>query len=396
VSVGNFHRGAKLQVWRKDPEGKKSPISDFVYAYSWSTIFEIKVTPFLREGDEISVLQWACGDVSSESNKSIVLPHGSITEPKINDRIYSGATQVKVDWVIGGSLVEVYVALSAGSEWRLAGSSIAYSSGYAIVLLNIKLSTGNLVSASQSLCGVTTDRQSFITVMKPMPLLPQLDYPRYGAINVPKKTSLAWHDPGAGTEAQAESFELLIWQGSTTILNTTGIKTTNFPLPSTIKYENKYDWRVTAVNSSGKTASLLSEFTVEKDPTITPPLEVYHNPMSLTLEPDSPYVYIGYVWSGEYFLSGVYMAYKSIDVPKIPLYDVIDQVVFILPKGVTVPVSPGGSLTGPDLEACFTDPPNNKRISIRVYVTKGSKAGWTNVEDDHKKIPVTVVYTDHK
>ena len=279
VFVENVHPGAMLQVWRTDPAGKKSPISAFIHIYDTkATIF---VTPFLREKDKISVMQWACGGKAVESNSSLVLAHPTDKMPKIKEPVISGATNVVVENAIPGALIEIYKVETGGPV--VLGAAYAEPKPQTTVYLTSALSAGVSLHVSQSICEGTNSSQTIVNVIRPKPQPPILDNPINGATGIARKPTLSWHDPGAGTDGRADSYDLQVMLGSTTIIPLTSLTTTSFTMPTDLAYSTGYTWQVRSKNPAGTSAFASSTFTVQKEPPPPPPILESYDVKTMTL-----------------------------------------------------------------------------------------------------------------
>jgi hypothetical protein len=282
VFVEQVHKGAMLQVWRSDNQtGQKAPISGFVAVYDTQAI--ITVAPYLREKDKIWILQWACDDTPVESNVAEVLPHPNIEPPIIVEPIYSGTNSVAVDNDVSGALVEVYLSTQDG-VWGLAGTAFASPKSMTTVALNTKLAVGNKLRVSQSLCELRTQPERVFTVIRPVPMLPILDKPAQGATGVDRKPTLSWHDPGAGQDGRADSYELEVKRSGTVIVPLTPITGTSFQIATDLDYATNYTWQVRAKNTSGVSGFASSSFTVKPEPPPPPPVLESYDRNTFTLK----------------------------------------------------------------------------------------------------------------
>lgn len=282
VFVEEVHPGAILQVWRADSQtGKKAPISSFVAVYD--TQATIPVTPYLREKDKIWVLQWGCNDTPIESNTAEVLQHPKIDPPIIVEPVYSGTTSVGVSNAVPGSLVEVYLSTQDG-VWELAGTAFASPKSTSTVALNAKLAVENKLRVSQSLCELRAQSEKIVTVIRPVPAPPILDKPPQGATGIDQKPTLSWHDPRAGQDGRADSYELEVRQGSTAIVPSTPITGTSFQIATALNYATNYTWQVRAKNTSGASGFASSSFTVKPEPPPPPPVIDSYDIYTFTLK----------------------------------------------------------------------------------------------------------------
>jgi hypothetical protein len=269
VSVRNVHPGAIVQVWAQNANGTwEGPISDLVPLSD--TQGTIPVAPYLRAGDQVHVIQWACGG-KIPSRAEGVQPHPQLLPPTVVPA-YSGGTAVEVWNVIPGALAEVYVRRKGAADWAFAGSAVAnlLTIPTAVVYCPSALHTGDAVRARQSLCGVLTEFGPEATVRVPPPLVPDNLSPPSGATGVPLQPVLSWRDPGAQEERHADSFQGEIRSGGSpqgTLVHAfspAGWRT-SFQVPAPLKPNTAYWWQVRGVNSTGQSAYAAATFTTVRD-----------------------------------------------------------------------------------------------------------------------------------
>lgn len=70
---------------------------------------DVKVNPLLIEGDHISATIKACGDESKRSEPVTVEAHPAVHSPEIVPYVIAHMTAVKVDHIIPGAFVEIFV-----------------------------------------------------------------------------------------------------------------------------------------------------------------------------------------------------------------------------------------------------------------------------------------------
>lgn len=269
VFVEQVTPGATLQVWRIDDKTKKeAPISDRVKVYD--TEATIDVTPYLGERDGVRILQWACGDTPTKSNTAEVKQHPNIEQPIIVGPVYSGTNSVDVSNAVPGAKIEVYLANQNGL-WEPVGFTFASPKATTAVTLNIKLAVRNQLRVTQSICSAKTVPEATTTVILPPPAAPKLDKPPKGATVVERKPTLSWHDPGAGQDNHADSYELEIKSGSTVVTPLTVLTSPSFQITKDLDYATNYTWQVRARNTSGLSDFASSSFTVQVEPPPPPP-----------------------------------------------------------------------------------------------------------------------------
>lgn len=268
IKVSNAHPNAYLQAWATDKQKVAAPISGVVLATA--TDVTLHVSPYLRAGDMITVRQWACSAVWTESNPPIkVQQHPSVGLPKIVGPVYSGDISVKVD-CIPGALVEVSV-LTPDKSWAFAGAGDA-AEVPASIALNCVLATGQQVRARQWLCALVSDWSAGEPVIRPLPQAPVIDAPANGATAVALNPTFSWHDPGAGGEGHADGYKFTLLRDATTIVPLTTVNATSFAAPSPLVYETTYTWQVSAANTSGPSKTTTASFTTLKAPPPPPPV----------------------------------------------------------------------------------------------------------------------------
>jgi hypothetical protein len=153
VDVKNVHAGATLQVRAKKGNVDK-PISDLVTLYA--TQGSVAVTPYLHEGDDVYVMQWACSNKGVASGTQHVKPHPPVPAPLLLGPIIESTPFVEIDHTIPGALIELYVHHDSAG-FKLVGSAVANNLGPTVIYPNVTLSNGDAIQAKQSLCGDSVD-----------------------------------------------------------------------------------------------------------------------------------------------------------------------------------------------------------------------------------------------
>ncbi|QBR72285.1 hypothetical protein CU048_14490 [Beijerinckiaceae bacterium] len=280
VKVSNAHPNAYLQVWATNKQNIAAPISDFVLATEKDVT--LHVTPYLRRDDQITVRQWACSAVWTESKPIKVQPHSALGLPKLVGPIYSGDTSVKVDCVPGAH-IEVSV-LDDDKGWAFGGVGDAPDVP-ASVALNRILVTNQRVRARQMLCALMSDWGPDATVIRPLPQIPVLDSPPNGATGVALTPTFSWHDPGANGEGHADKYEFTLLRQSTPVIANIMVNATSFTAPNPLIYETGYTWQVRAHNISGPSNNWASAtFTTLKAPPPPPPFLTSYDVTTKTLK----------------------------------------------------------------------------------------------------------------
>ncbi len=154
MSVDNVHSGATLQIWSKTAQGM-APISNLVTMVA--TQGTINVTPYLQEGSEVFVKQWACSDVGVLSAPNQVVAHPPLTSPKVLGPVMVGDTSVEVVGGVPGALIEVYEAGDGGSPEYLGHAVATTLSPLTRVSLSIPHQERETVFARQLLCNLSSD-----------------------------------------------------------------------------------------------------------------------------------------------------------------------------------------------------------------------------------------------
>jgi len=260
VAVKNVHAGAILQVWAKNAQGT-GPISDFVSLYA--TEGQIAVSPYLRQGDTVWVRQWGCGSAGVDSQGVVVQAHAKPVPPTIVEPVISGAASVSVKDVLPGALVEVFVL--RGEVWLFAGARIA-DGNPTTVYLQLTPHMGEQMRARQTICGDQTRPGPGVPVVKPPPVQPVIDSPAPNATGVAINPTYKWHDPGAGGEGKAASFDVQVLHGTTTILPPTTVTTTSLMQSTNLQFSTTYTVQVRAKNSTATTGWASSPFTTTAPP----------------------------------------------------------------------------------------------------------------------------------
>jgi hypothetical protein len=270
VPISNAHVGALLQVAAKTANDDTF-ISGVVVADAPD--MAIAVTPYLREGDRVRVLQWACASALAESAAETVKPHAAPAPPQVAQPTFSGSAQVLVVGVLSGALVDVYSR--RGEHPFLIGSGVA-DSPKPTINISTRLQVKEQVFAVQTICGVQTEPGPVTTVVIPPPAPPLIKVPAQGATNVGIRPTFTWVDPGKGTDEAATSYELTVLDGATAVIGTTAVPGTSFPSPHDLNYKRKLTLHVRAFNASGASAISQVVFTTQDvPPPVAPKLASY-------------------------------------------------------------------------------------------------------------------------
>jgi CheY-like chemotaxis protein len=143
------HAGAVLQIRAKNANGDQ-PISDLVTLYA--TEGTVSVTPYLHQGDDVYVMQWACSNKGVKSATEKVQAHPPLAAPIPVTPIFDADHFVEIDKTIPGALVELYVNQN-NAGLKLAGAVVATNLGPTVIFQNTVLNVGDLVQVKQFLCG---------------------------------------------------------------------------------------------------------------------------------------------------------------------------------------------------------------------------------------------------
>lgn len=143
VRVSNVHVGARVYVLSAM---LGAPIGELT---AGAAEVDVPVAPLLIAGDDVRAEQRGCGLVSSQSDPVRVGTAERLPPPKVVDPLYSCEQVVRVEGVVPGARVDVFVAgLFRGSEVT-GGTDVA-------VGVSGQLAVGDEVRASQRLCNRTS------------------------------------------------------------------------------------------------------------------------------------------------------------------------------------------------------------------------------------------------
>ncbi len=139
VRVSNLHVGARVYVYSSmlgAPIGERTANADEV---------DVPVAPLLIEGDKIFAVQRGCGLVSSKSKSVPVGKIERVPAPKVVEPLYSCESVVRVQDVVPGARVDVYV------NGVFRGSTVGGGTDLAVGVSG-QLAVGDSVTALQRLC----------------------------------------------------------------------------------------------------------------------------------------------------------------------------------------------------------------------------------------------------
>ena len=279
VRIRDAHPGALVQAFATNQAGVMAPISARVVVPSYGSA-DIAVVPYLREHDQVTVKQWACSDTPVTSDATPVQAHGPVNTPEIEKTPYSGHSYVSVKAIRGGWIeVETKPAGVKGGNWQPAGTAIALDdlNGWTLVYLNRQLQIGDQLQARVSMCDVCSDWTPAVTVVRPPAYPPRLDDPQTNASGVALKPTFKWHDPGAGTDAAADSYSIAITPARAGVqpqFSQNGVAATQWTPPGDLSADTEYGWTVRAHNPVGDGGAASSGFTTGHPAQPAPPAPV--------------------------------------------------------------------------------------------------------------------------
>ena len=259
IRVKDVHPGAQVQAFAKSLVTKAvSAISARVTFFS--SVGDVDVTPVLKQNYEVWVTADGCGS-HQESNREQVKAHPAINAPKIAEPVKNTDTMVRVLGLIPTASVYVYVK-EFDAAWRLAGFKKSADGGTDYVGVDKPLKTGWFVAAIQYYCEIITGFGPTVTVVKQEPLQPKIVSPSNGQKNVSLSPTFSWSDPGIGTDRAADSFDITVLHGATTVASKTGVTGTTFtPSGASFSVGTTYFWSVLGRNTTGPSPLASATFT---------------------------------------------------------------------------------------------------------------------------------------
>ena len=179
VSIKNVYPGATVQIFARNAAGD-APISDQVIFSTDQGV--LPVAPYLRQGDDVYVVQWPCSDKGAPSKTEPVQPLPALEPVRVLDPIFAGDRRVDVQDALPGALVEVFVRRPE-VDILFAGSAIADAlSQITVVGCNFALQAGDFVFARQTLCYATSEPGRPVAV---------IEQPKFG----PRPFYILGHNP---------------------------------------------------------------------------------------------------------------------------------------------------------------------------------------------------------
>lgn len=152
VRVRDIHPGALVLVY-------STFVGEIGAAYVYDDEANITVTPALMDGDEIFAVQKGCGLVSDKSNVVQVQKPRELPRPVVVTPLYNCGEYVKVEKVVPGAIVEVYVNGNFAG-----GATVAEDEGS--VKVNVMLVAKDQVKARQRLCDLISKFSTEVTVQE--------------------------------------------------------------------------------------------------------------------------------------------------------------------------------------------------------------------------------------
>lgn len=151
VHVRNLHPGTRVFVWSQS-------IGVIGEAQVFTEEMDIPITPLLQVGDLIYAHAIGCGHQSPDSAPVEVQSLQDLNQPKIVEPLYSCDRFVRVENVVPGAWVDIYV----NSQWR--GRTVAGTEEVEVPLQIGHLEINDDVTACQSLCGQKSELSEGIRV----------------------------------------------------------------------------------------------------------------------------------------------------------------------------------------------------------------------------------------
>jgi hypothetical protein len=268
VTVGLIHPGSILQVWREDSSTGHVAAISTPPASVFQSYASIEVSPFLKLKDKIWIRQWACNGIATDSNVLTVEKRPLMGLPVIENRTFSNTLRVDVLQCSPGAKVSLYLFEKENPNgWRFLSSAIALAGGsaekgYAIITLAKKLRVGSQLKAKQTSCGEETQFGPVVTVRRPPPLEPTRIAPLEGITVSSLQPELAWKDPGDGTDAAADAFNIEVVRYSTrsVVFSTLNFAGTLIAVNVFLESNTDYLWSVNGVNSTELGPGFLGRF----------------------------------------------------------------------------------------------------------------------------------------
>jgi hypothetical protein len=271
VPVEHLKTGAWVQIWARGRMPER-PVSKKVPVYRARQ--EIDVTS-LVESEDVWAVQWDCALARRESDPLPVRPAPAVDDPTFPEKVTRIDKEIALKGTVRDARIEIRREISA-TQWELIGMANAKGGSTVVALLpKVVLAVGQVLQVRQRFCKVQTPGRSRTTVVKPVPLQPEIQSPKAGQ-SIPYGTSvnLAWRDPATGVDAdrKADSFEVKVVQGSAVPLQATVTATTaTLAQTATALYSTSFTLSVVPSNATGRGPAAQSSFQTPKapDPSIT-------------------------------------------------------------------------------------------------------------------------------
>lgn len=270
VSVEGLYTGAVVQIWARDVGSHEyGPISRQLIATRPS--IRIPVAPWLRADQEVIAKEWACGSAPLTSECRKVQPRRPIEDPVIQQPVTRVDTHATILETTQDAIVDVLRRSDRdASPWQLVGTQPAGGSTTQVPLPD-DLAAGQLLRVRQRICDQQSPGARTVPVVKPRPLMPELQTPPDGYVARPgTEVMFAWFDPGVNQDREADYFTIRVIRSGIQVLElSTNSTTATLPAAETKDAGEGYSWSVEAANSTGTAASDTRRFT-------TPPLPHSH------------------------------------------------------------------------------------------------------------------------
>ncbi|GAA1662115.1 hypothetical protein GCM10009765_09490 [Fodinicola feengrottensis] len=272
IWIADFHQNSLVQAWAQHGTSF-APISEVIVAREPAQQF-IPVTPYLRQGDQVVVREWACSTQKLDSAALTVLGPDSPGPPQIPPTPTAESTVVTVINVVSGALVEVFLQESANAPWQFIGSAVGMDEDANWLLgvpVNVRLPLDGLVKARQAVCGMQTEFGAAVKIIRGKPGIPVLDTP-VNIGNQPLRPSFRWHDPYAGDSRRASSFIITAAVNGGAAAFSKEVTSTSYSPDTDLLEKTTYWWTVKGKNSSGDgVTSQQALFDTGPKPTPPPP-----------------------------------------------------------------------------------------------------------------------------
>jgi hypothetical protein len=216
---------------------------------AFTTIPILDVTT-LRANQAILVRSYACDKVMESEKVQVKSAPTESVKPTITEPVDSTANSIKVNNPIPFSKLIVEVERTGSGLIEPAIKPQELVEDVETVKLIVKLEIGDKLNAKLEYCGVMSRVASAI-VKRPPPQPPTINKPAENS-NAISGLTVEWADPGALSDAKADSFMVEIQPAG---IMKMGLTTTSFAIPGALKLSTTYTVIVTAFNPSGSNKS---------------------------------------------------------------------------------------------------------------------------------------------